>query len=111
MDEAWALWAGGAANNCGTLSGWASSLGAAMGTTFLGKSYVNTAMINTVNEMLAAARLCELELHSLGGVTCLEVLPARGRVRVVPQYARAGPMHGWAGWDVAAKLMASAEPT
>ncbi|PNW76133.1 hypothetical protein CHLRE_12g546550v5 [Chlamydomonas reinhardtii] len=73
VDEAWALWAGGAANNCGTLSGWASSLGAAMGTTFLGKSYVNTAMINTVNEMLAAARLSTLNIQAYDAARTNEV--------------------------------------
>ncbi|KAG2433855.1 hypothetical protein HXX76_008210 [Chlamydomonas incerta] len=64
VDEAWSLWAGGAATNCGTLSGWASSLGGAMGSTFLGNSYVNAAMINTANEMLAAARLPTLNIQA-----------------------------------------------
>ncbi|KAG2446461.1 hypothetical protein HYH02_008453 [Chlamydomonas schloesseri] len=64
VDEAWALWAGGAAKHCGTLSSWAAGLGAAMGTTFLGDSYINAAMINVQNEMQAASRNATLNIKA-----------------------------------------------
>lgn len=59
VDELYVLYAGGVSPNCGTLSGWARALSAEMDTVFVGKSIVNEAMINLLNEMLYAARTGE----------------------------------------------------
>ncbi|KAG2433856.1 hypothetical protein HXX76_008211 [Chlamydomonas incerta] len=56
VDEAWALWTGGRADHCGSAAGWAAALGADMGTTFLGKSFINAAATLTFNELLMSGR-------------------------------------------------------
>ncbi len=56
MDELYTLWAGGRNPNCGTLAGWARTLGNEMNTVFVGKSVLNEAMVNLLTEMLYAAR-------------------------------------------------------
>ncbi|GIL73631.1 hypothetical protein Vretifemale_3791, partial [Volvox reticuliferus] len=59
VDEAFALWAGGSPTACATLSGWATRLGSDLEATFLGKSFVNSAMTLAINELLAASRKAE----------------------------------------------------
>ncbi|EFJ43353.1 hypothetical protein VOLCADRAFT_106838 [Volvox carteri f. nagariensis] len=56
VDEAFALWAGGSPSACTTLSSWAAQLGADLETTFVGRSYINSAMTLALNELQAAAR-------------------------------------------------------
>ncbi|KAG2446463.1 hypothetical protein HYH02_008455 [Chlamydomonas schloesseri] len=56
VDEGWVMWSGGRDGGCGYASSWAAALGADMGTTFLGKSYVNAAVINTFNDLLMSSR-------------------------------------------------------
>lgn len=56
VDEAWALWTGGRDDHCGSAAAWAAALGADMGTTFLGQSYVNAAATITFNELLMSGR-------------------------------------------------------
>ncbi|EFJ45272.1 hypothetical protein VOLCADRAFT_75951 [Volvox carteri f. nagariensis] len=64
VDEAFALWAGGNPRACGTLSGWAARLGSDMDATFLGKSFVNSAMTLALNELLASSRTADLDIYN-----------------------------------------------
>ncbi|GLC34798.1 hypothetical protein PLESTB_001165600 [Pleodorina starrii] len=64
VDEAFALWAGGNPTACATLSGWAARLGADLDTTFLGTSYLNSAMTLALNELLATSRSADLSPYN-----------------------------------------------
>ncbi|KXZ53287.1 hypothetical protein GPECTOR_7g1181 [Gonium pectorale] len=63
VDEAWALWSSGSAMSCGSMSAWARTLGADMGTTFLGRSHINNGMTLVYNELLATSRSADLPAY------------------------------------------------
>ncbi|GIL49473.1 hypothetical protein Vafri_5798 [Volvox africanus] len=64
VDEVFALWAGGSPTACATLSGWAARLGSDLEATFLGKSFVNSAMTLAINELQATSRKAEISSYN-----------------------------------------------
>ncbi|GLI64720.1 hypothetical protein VaNZ11_008064 [Volvox africanus] len=64
VDEAFALWAGGSPTACATLSSWAARLGSDLEATFLGRSFVNSAMTLAINELLATSRKADLSSYN-----------------------------------------------
>ncbi|KAG2484407.1 hypothetical protein HYH03_016821 [Edaphochlamys debaryana] len=64
VDEGFALWAGGSADACQTLSGVAAKLAKDMGTVFINRPFVNTAVTGLWNELLATARLPTVDIQA-----------------------------------------------